>query len=135
MNNITLIGRMTADAELKTTNNGVSVTSFTVAVDRAYTPKGQEKRTDFIKCVAWSKTAEFLSKNFHKGEKIGIVGRMETRNYEDHDGNKRTAYEVIVESVDFCESKKNEYPQDRPQDFHQNDDGFTEVMTDEELPF
>lgn len=101
INNVTLMGRLTAIPELKTTNSGTYVTSFTLAVDRPY----QSDTTDFISCVAWKKTAEFISKYFGKGNMIGIVGSIQTRNYEDKTGAKRTAVEVVVDKVSFCGAK------------------------------
>lgn len=107
MNVICLMGRLTADPELKTTQNGVSVTSFTLAVDRAYTPKGQEKQTDFIQCVAWRNTAEFVSKYFRKGQRISLTGSLQSRKYTDKEGNNRTAFEVVADQVFFAESKQD----------------------------
>ena len=105
MNTICLIGRLTADPELRTTQNQVSVTSFTLAVDRAYTPKGQEKQTDFINVVAWRNTAEIVANHFTKGRRIALTGSLQSRRYTDKEGNNRTAYEVVAESVFFCDSK------------------------------
>lgn len=106
MNSICLLGRLTADPELKTTPNGVEVTSFCVAVDRAYQPKGQERQTDFINVVAWSGTAVFITTYFHKGQRIALNGSLQSRQYTDKEGNKRTAYEVNAEHAFFAESKK-----------------------------
>ena len=97
MNSICLLGRLTADPELRTTQTGISVTNFTVAVDRSYTPKGQEKQADFIPAQAWRHTAEFLCKYFRKGQRIALTGSLQTRSYTDRDGNKRTAYEVVAD--------------------------------------
>ena len=134
MNVITLMGRITADPELKTTNNGVSVTSFTLAVDRGYTPKGQEKQTDFINCVAWRNTAEFITKYFHKGSRMAVKGELQTRKYTANDGSNRTVYEVIVDGAFFCEGKSNDAPSQQFAAAVQNND-FEEIMSDEELPF
>ena len=106
-NLVVLSGRLTADPELKTTQNGVSVTSFSIAVDRRY-KQGEEKQADFINVVAWRGTAEFISKYFHKGSMIGIEGAIQTRKYQDKDGNNRTAFEVIANNVQFIESKRSE---------------------------
>ena len=100
-----ITGRLTADAELKSTASGVSVTSFTVAVDRNYQKQGEEKQTDFITVVAWRNTAEFISKYFKKGSMIAVQGSIQTRNYEDKNGNKRTAVEIVADNVSFCGSK------------------------------
>lgn len=104
LNKVILAGRLTADPELKTTPSGLSVTSFTVAVDRRF---GKEKQTDFINCVAWRQTAEFITKYFSKGNSICVCGSIQTRNYTDKNGNKRTAVEVVAEEATFCEGKKN----------------------------
>lgn len=99
MNKAALIGRMTADPELRSTQSGKNVCSFTVAVDRS----GKDAGADFITCVAWEKTAEVICKYFRKGSKIGLTGRITTRNWEDKDGHKRKETEIMVEGFDFCE--------------------------------
>ena len=137
MNNIGLLGRICGDLELKTTNNGVSVVSFTLAVDRSYTPKGQEKQTDFIPCVAWRNTAEFIAKYFKKGQRMAVQGSLQSRKYTANDGGQRTAYEVVVDNAFFCESK-NEPSVEMQAAVSGN--GFTEVdiSVDEDmsdLPF
>lgn len=108
INNATLMGRLTADPVLRTTNNGTSVTSFSIAVDRKYTPTGQERQTDFIDCVAWRSTAEFINRYFNKGSMIALEGEIQTRTWEDNNGNKRKAVEVVVSNVSFCGDKKKE---------------------------
>lgn len=100
-----LMGRLTKDPELRTTQSGTSVTSFTVAVDRDYVRQGEERQTDFINVVSWRQTAEFVSRYFQKGSMISVQGSIQTRNYEDKHGNKRTAVEVIADKVSFCGSK------------------------------
>lgn len=100
-----IMGRLTADPELRTTPNGISVTSFSVAVDRSYQKAGAERQTDFINVVAWRQTAEFVSRYFHKGSMIAVQGSIQTRNYEDRNGNKRTAVEIVADNVSFCGSK------------------------------
>lgn len=110
MNSICLMGRLTADPELKTTQSGVSVTSFSVAVDRAYRSKDQERQTDFINCVAWRQTAEFITRYFHKGNRIALQGSLQSRSYTANDGSKRTVYEVVVDNAFFCESKGGQSP-------------------------
>ena len=107
INTVILSGRLTAAPELKTTQSGVSVTSFTLAVDRAY-KSGEERQTDFIPCVAWRGTAEFITKYFSKGNQIAVEGSIESRKYQDKNGNNRIAYEVIVNQAHFMESKKSE---------------------------
>lgn len=101
MNNIALIGRLTADVELKQTQNGVSVCQFTLAVDRPMV----KDTTDFIPCVAWRNTAEFISKYFKKGNRMALTGVLTTRKWQDKDGNNRVSYEVVVSNVEFCERK------------------------------
>lgn len=105
MNVIVLIGRMTDTPEKRSTASGVAVTSFTLAVDRRFVPKGEDRKADFIPCVAWRQAAEFICKHFRKGNKIALRGALETRNYTDKNGNKRTAYEVQVDDAYFCEPK------------------------------
>lgn len=104
-NKVILIGNLCADPELKTTQNGVSVTSFSLAVGRRYTGKDQEPQTDFITVVAWRNTAEFICKYFGKGKAILIVGSIQTRSWTDNDGNKRYATEVVAEEAQFVEKK------------------------------
>lgn len=100
-----IMGRLTADPELRTTASGLSVTSFSVAVDRRFQRQGEEKQTDFINVVAWRQTAEFVSRYFHKGSMIAVQGSIQTRNYEDKNGNKRTAVKIVADNVSFCGSK------------------------------
>ena len=111
INNVVLMGRLTADAVLRTTTSGISVSSFTIAVDRGY-KQGEEKQADFINIVAWRKTAEFVTRYFHKGDMIAITGAIQTRSYEDKNGNKRYAFEVVADEVSFCGGKieKKEEP-------------------------
>lgn len=99
-----IMGRLTAAPELRTTASGLSVTSFSVAVDRSY-KAGEERQTDFINVVAWRQTAEFVSRYFQKGSMIAVRGRIQQRNYEDKNGNKRTAFEIVADEVSFCGSK------------------------------
>ena len=100
MNVCALMGRLTADPELRQTGNGNSVVSFTVAIDRQYSK--EEKQADFINVVAWRGTAEFIEKHFKKGQMIAVEGRIQTRKYEDKDGNNRTAFEVAANNVSSC---------------------------------
>lgn len=108
LNVVALTGRLVEDPELKTTGNGVSVCSIRLAVDRDYAPQGQERKVDFINVVAWRGTAEFISKYFRKGQIIAVNGSIQTRQYEDRRGNKRTAVEVVAGSVSFCGSKADQ---------------------------
>lgn len=106
LNRAILMGRITKSPELKTTPNGVPVIQISIAVDRDYTPKGQEKQTDFINVVAWRGTAEFIAKHFEKGQLIALAGSIQTRSYTDNQGNKRSVTEVIADQAYFAGSKK-----------------------------
>ena len=108
LNHITLMGRLVRDPELRRTGSGVAVASFCVAVDRDFAPKdGGERKADFINCVAWRQTGEFISKYFTKGRMIVVDGRLEMRDWTDRDGNKRTSAEVIVDNAYFGDSKRD----------------------------
>ena len=103
-NSVHLMGRLTADPELKTFGDGAVVCNFTVAINRPVA-KGEHPEADFVRCVAWRQTAELLEKYFGKGDRVGIEGRIQVRNYETKDGEKRTATEVQVERIAFIEKK------------------------------
>ena len=148
MNSICLMGRLTGDPELKTTQSGVSVTSFSVAVDRAYRSKDQERQTDFINCVAWRQTAEFISRYFRKGQRIALQGSLQSRKYTANDGSQRTVFEVVVDNAFFCESKGGnaagapgydsqvpQYSEAKPAFSTANSGDFEDILTDEDLPF
>ena len=108
LNHITIMGRLTRDPELRRTGSGVAVASFRVAVDRDYQPKdGGERKTDFIDCVAWRQTGEFISKYFAKGRMIVVDGRLEMRDWTDKEGNKRTSAEINVDNAYFGDSKRD----------------------------
>lgn len=108
LNHITIMGRLTRDPELRRTGNGIAVASFTVAVDRDFSSKdGGEKETDFIDCVAWRHTGEFVSKYFAKGRMIVVSGRLQIRNWTDKEGNKRRSAEVVADNCYFGDSKKS----------------------------
>jgi len=108
MNQIVIMGRLTRDPELRHTPNGVAVASFTLAVDRGFTPKdGGERQTDFIDVVAWRNTAEFVSKYFVKGQMAAVTGRLQIRDWTDKENNKRRSAEVVAENIYFTESKKS----------------------------
>jgi len=108
MNQIVIMGRLTRDPELRHTPSGVAVASFSLAVDRGFTPKdGGERQTDFIDCVAWRNTAEFVSKYFTKGQMAAVSGRLQIRDWNDKDGNKRKSAEVVADNIYFTESKKS----------------------------
>ena len=139
MNNICLLGRLTVDPELKTTPNGVSVTSFNLAVDR-YT--SGERKADFIPIVAWRATAEFITRYFRKGDMIAVNGTLTTRPYRDKEGNKRTVFEVVANNVYFAGSKNNTQSAaegnktESADSFSPTFPDFTEITVNEEdLPF
>ncbi len=140
-NLVVLTGRLTADPELKTTANGISVTSFSIAVNRNYR-SGEEPQTDFINIVAWRKSAEFVAKYFKKGNLIGIEGSIQTRRYTDKNGNNRTVFEVVANNVQFVESKRdNSAPvaeASEPASFSNasaNDFADLGDVSDDDLPF
>ena len=108
LNHITIMGRLTRDPELRRTGSGIAVASFTLAVDRDYAPKdGTERETDFIDCVAWRQTGEFVSKYFTKGRMAVVSGRLQIRGWTDKDGNKRRSAEVVADNVYFGDSKRD----------------------------
>lgn len=107
MNKIVLMGRLTRDPEVRyTQTNNVQVTNFTLAVNKRFAKQGEERQADFINIVAWNKTAEFVSKYFKKGQQVGIIGRLQTRNWEDEQGQKHYATEVVAEETYFADTKK-----------------------------
>jgi len=105
MNKVILMGRLARDPELRTTQSGINVCSFTVACDRRFQKAGEEKQADFINCIAWRQQAEFVSKFFTKGMRIALDGSIQTRSWDDNDGNKRYATEVVVDHAEFAQSK------------------------------
>ena len=108
LSHITIMGRLTREPELRRTGSGIAVASFTLAVDRDYSPKdGGERETDFIDCVAWRQTGEFVSKYFTKGSMAVVSGRLQIRGWTDKDGNKRRSAEVVADNVYFGESKRS----------------------------
>lgn len=107
MNKVIMMGRMVADAELKTTPSGVSACNFRIAVDRNYQKKGEEKKSDFFNCVAWRGVAEFIVKWFPKGRLILVEGELQTRQYTDKNGNPATWYEIQVDNAYFTGEKSN----------------------------
>ena len=138
LNSVCLMGRLTADPELKSTQSGVSVCSFRIAVDRTYQPKGQEKQTDFINIVTWRGTAEFVSRYFRKGQLVAVQGSIQTGQYTDRDGNKRTAFDVVADNVFFAEKKaeSGETKQGAGYDHSPDIQGdFEEIMGNDEPPF
>ena len=154
INKAILMGRLTADPELKTTNTGVSVTSFTIAVDRSYVKQGEERKADFINIVCWRSTAEFVCRYFGKGAMIAVVGEIQTRIYQAQDGSNRYVTEVVADSVSFTGEKRENnqqqnyqqapQPQRPPQQGYTQQgyvpnpsyqQGFADMPTDDDLPF
>ncbi|MBR0423776.1 MAG: single-stranded DNA-binding protein [Clostridia bacterium] len=145
LNVAVLTGRLVADPELRHTPNDIAVTSFTIAVNRRFSRNAEERQTDFIDIVAWRSTAEFVCKYFKKGQLISIEGSIQTRSYQDKEGNKRKAFEVVANNVHFVESKKDNSNDDS--DFAEkqdenlsgysngNDSDFETIESDDDLPF
>lgn len=148
MNYVCLMGRLTAEPELKRTQTGKDVLSFTLAVDRGY---GDKKATDFLSCVAWEHTARFVNQYFRKGSLIAVEGSIQTRSYEDKNGNKRTATEIVVSQTHFTGEKASKPSADIERDDfappppapapsfapppQTTIDDFREVSEDDDLPF
>ena len=107
LNKAILMGRLVADPELRSTPQNKTVVSFTIAVNRSFTRQGEQPQTDFLDIVAWGKTAEFVGRYFTKGQQIAIAGRIQTRTWEDKQGNKRKSVEVVAEEVHFAEPKRD----------------------------
>lgn len=135
MNKAILVGNLTRAPEQRTTSSGIAVTSFTVAVNRRYKTQDGQQQTDFINCVAWRSTAEFVGKYFTKGMKIGVVGSIQTRTYEDRDGVRRYATEVVVDEAEFVGSKAQNPGVQKPteQESRTADDLFAEDLEDFQL--
>lgn len=129
MNKAILVGNLTKDPELTTTQSGINVARFTVACQRKYTNENSERDCDFINCVAWRTSAEFIHKYFKKGNKIGIVGTIQTRSYDAEDGTKRYVTEVVVEESEFVQSKRDDGSQ------AENSKPELTPVDDDNLPF
>lgn len=135
LNHIDIMGRICRDVEIRTTQNGTTVASFPVAVDRDYQIGGAERQTDFVDVVAFKNTASFLERNFRKGQMIAVSGRLQSRKWEDRDGNKRVSWEVVAENVYFGGDKKQE---NTYHSVNVNASAFEDLDDDEEtglLPF
>ena len=128
------MGRLTAAPELKATQSGVSVTAFCLAVDRNYQQDGK-RPTDFINCVAWRSTAEFITKHFGKGDMLAVTGEIQTRKYQDKDGNSRTAFEVVINQASFCGGKNNGDQTATPAFSANENNNFETLGENEDLPF
>lgn len=144
LNCAVIMGRLVADPELRTTTGGISVTSFCVAVDRNYVKPGEERQADFINVVAWRQTADFVTRYFRKGSMIAVQGSIQTRSYEDKNGTKRTAVEIVADNVSFCGSKSSdsasgtrfEAPvQNTPAYQSQDTSSFNTVSADDDFGF
>jgi single-strand DNA-binding protein len=134
INSVVLMGRLTADPELKSTQSGVKVCSFTLAVERDFRDKSGERKTDFIRCVAWRETAEFVCKHFQKGYMLAFRGEIQTRETEDNHGNKKFFTDILVQSVSFTgEKREKNSPKAGPSALTENSD-FSAV-DEEDLPF
>ena len=149
------MGRLVADPELRHTPNDIAVTTFTLAVDRSYSRAGTERQTDFIDVVAWRQTAEFVCKYFSKGRMMAVTGSIQTRNYEDKQGNKRKAFEIVANDVSFADSKRDSsgsapgsydsapavqqrpaaYSEPAPAYSSGSNEDFEEILGDDDLPF
>jgi single-strand DNA-binding protein len=128
MNHVTLIGRLTRDPELRYTQSGKAFATFTLAVDRKF-KKDQQTQADFIPCMAWDKLAEIVGNNLAKGRRVGVEGHLQTRTYDAKDGSKRSAFEVVVNELEFLDAKQQNQGQSQPQPAYQP------TLTDEEIPF
>lgn len=138
---VALMGRLTYEPELISTPNGVSVLRFQVACDRSYQRAGAERQADFIDCVAWRQTAEFISRYFHKGSMIAVEGTIQTSNYTDKNGNNRKQIEVLANNVSFCGSKSESgsmdiEPESAAKYSSTDNSDFEEIVDDDDdLPF
>lgn len=135
MNKVILMGRLTKEPEIRyTQTNNTMVASFSLAVNRRIANKEGERQADFINIVAWNKTAEFVNKYFNKGQQVAVVGRIQTRNYEDDKGQKHYITEVVAEEVHFADSKKEE-KQEAPASQSPIDAFWNTTAEDDDLPF
>lgn len=125
LNNIVIMGRLTRDPELRRTSSGVAVASFTLACERDFAAQGEARGTDFIDIVAWRYTAEFVEKYFSKGQMAVVTGRLQIRNWEDKEGNKRRSAEILADHVYFGEAKRDKTTQCEPQ--YDPQGGFSEI--------
>ena len=155
LNVAAIMGRLVADPELRHTPNDIAVTTFTLAVDRSYSRAGTERQTDFIDVVAWRQTAEFGGQYFSQGRMMAVTGSIQTRNYEDKQGNKRKAFEIVANDVSFADSKRDSsgsapgsydsapavqqrpaaYSEPAPAYSSGSNEDFEEILGDDDLPF
>lgn len=127
LNQVVLMGRLVANPTLRYTQNQTPVASFTIAVDRDYQTGGSERQTDFVECAAWRHTAEFVNKYFTKGQMIVVSGSLQSRKWQDKNGNNRVSWEVVADSVHFCGDKKSETMNVSAADFEDLDDDEGEI--------
>lgn len=132
-NRVIIGGRLTADPQLKQTQNGTPVCTFSIAVNRRFAPD----QVDFINCQAWKKAAEFLCQYFRKGSSLCIVGSVQTRSWTDQGGQKRYATEIVADEINFVDSKADNQPsgQEQPQPYGETSPAFSEMSSDDDLPF
>lgn len=139
LNKVILMGRLTKDPEIRyTSENNVPVARFTLAISRKFSKKGEEKQTDFINCVAWNKTAEFINNYFTKGKMMVVSGRIQTGSYDGQDGKKIYTTDIVAEEVSFGDSKSddsNRVNNNAASSSTNDDGGFFPVESDDELPF
>lgn len=149
LNVVAIMGRLVADPELRTTGNGTNVCSFRIACDRNFAQKGQERQADFIDVVAWRQSAEFICKYFQKGSLVAVEGSLQSRQYQDKNGNKRTAVEVLANQINFAGGKKpggqpvddggeappKDYREPAPAYSQGSADDFAVISDDDDLPF
>lgn len=149
LNVVAIMGRLVADPELRTTGNGTNVCSFRIACDRNFAQKGQERQADFIDVVAWRQSAEFICKYFQKGSLIAVEGSLQSRQYQDKNGNNRTAVEVVANQINFAGGKKpcgqpvddggeappKDYREPAPAYSQGSADDFAVISDDDDLPF
>lgn len=149
LNVVAIMGRLVADPELRTTGNGTNVCSFRIACDRNFVQQGQERQADFIDVVAWRQSAEFVTKYFQKGSLVAVEGSLQSRQYQDKNGNKRTAVEVVANQINFAGGKKpggqpvddggeappKDYREPAPAYSQGSADDFAVISDDDDLPF
>jgi len=147
LNTVALMGRLTADPELRHTPNDIAVTTYTLAVNRSYVKQGAERQTDFIDVVAWRNTAEFICRYFKKGQMMAVQGSIQTRTYLDKEGRNRKVFEILADNVYFTESKTGSSTSydtrsyETPVDDYEvtyaagDDDDFTVISDNDDLPF
>lgn len=137
LNKVFLMGRLTRDPEIRyTSTNNVPIARFTIAVDRGLPKQGEDKQTDFINCIAWNKTAEFINNYFVKGRMMVLTGRIQTRSWDDNEGKKHYSTEVVADEVYFGDSKSNNTSKpEADMGAVQSSEGFFPVDNDDELPF